>query len=90
MGVMPVLWIVWGGVAVVLLVLLGYRGTLTRYEEDQIFLDEAGHHQAEQQHEILAKVHRIDPYVRATIGAVSLISIGIIGMYIWDAVKNLS
>jgi hypothetical protein len=90
MGVMPILWIVWGGVAVILMVLLGYSGTLTRYEEDQIFLDDAGHNQAEQQHEILAKVHRIDPYVRGAIGAVSLISVGIIGMYIWSAVKNLS
>ena len=89
MGMMPVLWMVWGGVAVILLVLLGYRGTLTRYEEDQIFLDDAGHLQAEQQHEILAKVHRIDPYVRATIAAISLLSIGIIGMYVWDAVKSL-
>jgi len=90
MGVMPILWIVWGGVAIILLVLLGYRGTLTRYEEDQIFLDDAGHNQAEQQHEILAKVHRIDPYVRATIAVVCLISVGIIGMYIWGAMKNLS
>lgn len=89
MGAMPILWIVWGGVAVILLILLGYRGTLTRYEEDQIFLDDAGHLQAEQQHEILAKVHRIDPYVRGAIAAVSLVSAGIIGLYIWDAVKHL-
>ena len=49
MGYMPVLWIVWAGVAVILLILLGYRGTLTRYEEDQIFLDDAGNHQAQEQ-----------------------------------------
>ena len=41
MTVMPILWIVWGVVAGVLLIMLGYRGTLTRYEEDQIFLNEA-------------------------------------------------
>lgn len=89
MGYMPILWIVWGGVAVILLALIGYRGTLTRYEEDQIFLDEAGHHQAELQNEILAKVHRVDPYVRATIVLESVVSVGIVGLYVWDAFEHL-
>ena len=89
MGAMPILWIVWGGVAVILLVLLGYRGTLTRYEEDQIFLDEAGNHHAQQQMEILAKVRKVDPFVRMAIAATVLMSIGILGMYVWDATKNL-
>lgn len=89
MGTMPILWIVWGGVAVILLVLLGYRGTLTRYEEDQIFLDEAGNHHAQEQTEILAKVRKIDPFVRMAIAATVLMSIGILGMYVWDATKNL-
>lgn len=89
MGAMPVLWIVWGGVAVVLLVLLGYRGTLTRYEEDQIFLDEAGHHHAQAQTEILAKVRKVDPFVRMAIAATVLMSVGILGMYVWDAAKTL-
>ena len=36
MGYMPVLWIVSAGGAVILLMCaFGYRGTLTRYEENQ-------------------------------------------------------
>lgn len=89
MSAMPVLWIVWAGVAVILLILLGYRGTLTRYEEDQIFLDESGNHQALEQTHILQKVRKIEPYVRVTIAVSCALTIGIIGMYVWDAFSRL-
>jgi hypothetical protein len=90
MSAMPVLWIVWAGVAVILLILLGYRGTLTRYEEDQLFLDDAGNHQALEQSAIMVKVHKIQPYVRAAIGATCVLSACILGFYVWDAVRHLS
>jgi membrane protein YdbS with pleckstrin-like domain len=90
MSAMPVLWIVWAGVAVILLILLGYRGTLTRYEEDQIFLDDAGNHQQQQQNAILLKVARITPYVRVAITATCVLSACILGFYVWDAIRNLS
>lgn len=90
MSAMPVLWIVWAGVAAIMLILLGYRGTITRYEEDQIFLDDAGNHQEREQNAILAKVQRIQPYVRAAIGATCAMSACILGFYIWDAIRHLS
>jgi hypothetical protein len=90
MSAMPVLWIVWAGLAVIMLILLGYRGTLTRYEEDQIFLDDAGNHQQQEQNAILLKVHKIQPYVRVSIAATCVLSACIIGMYVWDAVRHLS
>ena len=90
MSAMPVLWIVWAGVAVIMLILLGYRGTLTRYEEDQIFLDDAGNHQQQEQNAILLKVHKIQPYVRVAVAATCVMSACIIGIYVWDAVKHLS
>jgi hypothetical protein len=84
-----VLWIVWAGVCAIMLILLGYRGTLTRYEEDQIFLDDAGNHQQQEQNAILMKVQKITPYVRASITATCVLSACIIGFYVWDAVKHL-
>lgn len=90
MSAMPVLWIVWAGVAVILLILLGYRGTLTRYEEDQLFLDDAGNHQAQEQNVLLSKVQKITPYVRLAIGATCVLSACIIGIYVWDAIQHLS
>ena len=40
MHFIPTLWIVWAVFAVCLLSLLLYRGTITRYEDDQLFLDD--------------------------------------------------
>jgi hypothetical protein len=90
MSTMLIMWIVWGAVAITLLALLGYRGTLTRYEEDQIFLDEAGNHQAKEQSDILVKIRKIDPFVRVAIGATCAMSVCLLGAYIWAAFRNLA
>lgn len=89
MSAMLALWIVWAGVLAILLVLLAYRGTLTRYEEDQLFLDDAGDHQKKEQTEILVKVNKIQPFVRIATGATCVLSACILGIYIWDAVQHM-
>ncbi|MBV8673165.1 MAG: hypothetical protein JOZ33_07000 [Acidobacteriaceae bacterium] len=89
MSAMLYLWIVWAGVLAILLILLAYRGTLTRYEEDQLFLDEAEDHQKKEQNEILARVNKIQPFVRIATGATCVLSACILGIYIWDAVQHM-
>jgi hypothetical protein len=90
MSAMVIMLIVWGAVAVVLMILLGYRGTLTRYEEDQLFLDDAGKHHEVEQTEILTKLERIRPFVRLTIAAECLVTAGIVGIFVRDIVQKLS
>ena len=89
MSAMPILWIVWAGVTAILLILLAYRGTVTRYEEDQIFLDDCSDHQKREQTEILAKINRIQPFVRIATGATCALTAGILGIYVWDAVRHI-
>jgi hypothetical protein len=89
MSAIPILWIVWAVAAAALLILLGYRGTLTRYEEDQLFLAGTGNREAQEQSEILSKVEKIQPYVRLAIGATCVMSVCILGIYVWDAVQHL-
>jgi hypothetical protein len=89
MNVLPVLWVAWGAVAAVLLVLLGYRGTLTRYEEDQIFLNEAVSMEAQQQTDIQRKLLKIRPFLVVMVWMIGLLTAGILGMYIRDAVAHL-
>ena len=55
---------VWGGLTLVLVVLLIYRGTLTMHEDDQLFLDNAEDHMQKEQEELLKKMNRITPWVR--------------------------
>jgi hypothetical protein len=89
MSFMPVLWIVWAGVTTILLVLLAYRGTITRYEEDQLFLDTANDHQQKEQTEILTRISKVQPYVRLATGATCVLSACILGIYVWDAARHL-
>lgn len=88
MSMMTVLWIVWAVITASLLVLLLYRGTLTRYEEDQIYLDDAGGHQEREQQALLNRVSKIQPMVRVVMGATGLMSAAIIGIYVWDMIRQ--
>lgn len=88
MHYMPFLWIVWAGFAAVLCVLLLYRGTLTRYEEDQLFLDHSSDHQHRDNDAVLNKVARLRPFVRIFMGAACLTTAAILGIYVWDAIRQ--
>lgn len=89
MSYMPVVWIVWACIGLCLLILLLYRSNLTRYEEDQIFLDDAADHQKKLQEEILVKVNKVQPLIRVVSGATWALTVGIIGVYVWNAISNL-
>ena len=88
MRAMPLMWIVWAAFACILLALLLYRGTLTRYEEDQLFLDDASDHQHKENDLVLRKVAKLQPLVRVFTGATCLLTAAILGIYVWDAVRQ--
>ena len=67
---MPALLSIWGGLTLVLVVLLIYRGTLTMHEDDQLFLDSAEDHMQKEQQELMIKMNRITPWVKV-LGACS-------------------
>src|SRR6202158_3342304 len=62
--------IAWGVVTGILLVLLFYRSTLTRQEDDQLFIDESSSSRATEQSQLIAKVNKINPLVKL-VGATS-------------------
>jgi hypothetical protein len=74
---MPALLILWGGLTLVLIVLLIYRGTLTMHEDDQLFLDSAEDHMQKEQQELIRRMDRLTPWVRIC-GAGSVVLIVII------------
>ena len=89
MHIVPALWIAWGILAVVTLALYGYRATLTRDEEGQIFLDEAFDHEKAIQNAIVSRVNRIDPVVRTSVALTALLTAAVIVYYAWDMAKSL-
>ncbi|HEX4022536.1 MAG TPA: hypothetical protein VHX63_15425 [Acidobacteriaceae bacterium] len=82
------MWIVWGGLAVILLGLLMYRGSLTRYEEDQLFLDDSNEMEHREQNEILRKVKKIEPVIRIFGGITGLVTVVIVSFYLYDAIQH--
>jgi hypothetical protein len=77
--------IVWAVAAACLLALLAYRGQLTRYEEDQLFLSDNNLHEQHQQEEIVRKVNKLAPLVRVIGGVCGLLTMGVVGSYMWEA-----
>jgi hypothetical protein len=88
MSAMPLMWIVWAVFACILLALLLYRGTLTRYEEDQLFLDDASDHQHKENDAVLRKVAKVQPLVKVFTGVTCLLTAAIVGIYVWDAFRQ--
>lgn len=89
MSAIPMLLIIWGAVAACFLGLLAYRGQLTRYEEDQLFLNDSVTHEQEAQNEIVRKVNKIQPFVRALGVASALMTASILGVFTYDAWQHL-
>jgi hypothetical protein len=88
MSAMPLMWIVWAAVVCVLVALLFYRATLTRYEEDELFLDDASASRHQANDAVLRKVAKIQPLVKVMTAATCLLTVGILGVYVWDAIRQ--
>jgi hypothetical protein len=85
-----VMWSVWAAFALFLAVLYIYRSSLTRDEEDQIFLDDSFDHEKAQQAVIVAKVARIEPLVRIALWLVVAMSVVMVAYYIRDVLLQLN
>jgi hypothetical protein len=90
MSLVPIMLIVWGVVAACFLALLAYRGQLTRYEEDQLFLNERESQEQSTQNEIIRKVNKIGPAIRVLGFAAAAMTVGIVGIFTYDAWQRLN
>lgn len=88
MTMVPVMWAVWGVIAVVTTALFIYRSNLTKDEEDQIFLDDSFDHERSAQAAIVAKVNKVQPYVRISLWLLGLATVFVIGYYVLDFINQ--
>lgn len=87
-GPMLYLLIAWGVVTAVFLGLLLWRSILTTHEDDQLCLDAAGEHMAQEQRELIAKITRLSkPIATSGITAGALLLL-IAGMWLYQGLKN--
>ena len=86
---MTTLLIVWAVPTVVLIFLLIYKSTLTMHEDDQLFLDDAESQLAQEQAELMQRMNRIQPYIRALGVASGVLIVMICGLLIYDGISRL-
>jgi hypothetical protein len=89
MTFVPVMWIVWSALVVFMAAIYIYRSTLTKNEEDQIFLDESFAHEQAEQAAIVSKVARIEPMVRVARWLVVGMTAVVVAYYIRDILLQL-
>jgi hypothetical protein len=90
MHYLTIVFIVWAVAVTVLLALLAYRSTLTRYEEDCLFLDDCNGHQQKEQETILARVRKVQPAVRVMTVTTCIMSAALVGTFIYQLVQQLN
>ena len=88
MTFVPVMWSVWIVLVVIMAALYVYRSSLTKDEEDQIFLDDSFDHEKNAQAAIVAKVNKIEPYLRIALWLVGAATVVVIGYYVIDFINQ--
>jgi hypothetical protein len=89
MTMVPIMWTVWAAFVVFTAAMYIYRSSLTRDEEDQIFLDDCFQHEAAAQASICSKVAKIEPLVRVGQWLVVGMTVVVAGYYVRDILAQL-
>ena len=89
LAAVPTLLIVWAVLVACFVGLLTYRGQLTRYEDAELFLSEQTHDAEVHQSDIVRRVNKVQPFVQLFGGAAGLITVGIVSIWVLDAIRIL-
>ncbi len=87
MSPLMILAIAWGAVTAILVVLLIYRSTLSMHEDDQLFLGESESHIQKEQTELIARMNKLQPFVRLFGAASGLLILVIAGVFVWQGLQ---
>jgi hypothetical protein len=86
----PLLLIVWAALTFSFLALLVYRGQLTRYENEELFLNDSIKTYGREKHVVVVRqIQKIQPFVRVVGGAAGLVTACAVGIYVWQAWKSI-
>lgn len=87
-GPMLYLLIAWGVVTAVFLLLLLWRSILTTHEDDQLCLDAAGEHMAQEQRELIAKITKLSKPIATSGITAGVLLLVMVGMWLYQGLKN--
>jgi hypothetical protein len=81
--------IVWALVTIALLVVVTYRGFLAKDETDRIYISQTQNRLAVQQQEIIAKVSRLDRFVKGFLYASGGLIVISLTIWVWSSFSKL-
>jgi hypothetical protein len=90
MTFVPVMWVIWSALVVIMFGLYIYRSSLSRDEEGQIFLDEAFEQEKQAQATIVAKVTKVEPMIRVSQWLVLAMTVVVLVYYVRDILVHLN
>lgn len=83
MNALPIILTLWGLAVSAFVALMVYRTHLERHESAELFIGDVDDFGRESRHnEIVNKVNRIQPFVQTAGGAMALLSVLMIGVYV--------
>ena len=89
MSPLMLLFIAWGVLTAILVILLISRSTLTMHEDDQLFLDAHESSMEQEQIELMHKVDKLNPFVRWLGAASGLLILVIAGLAIYQGLNQV-
>jgi hypothetical protein len=89
MNALPALIVIWAVLTGLFLALLAYNGTVTRYEDNQLFLADINVNEQQRQTSIVNRVNKMLPYIRVLGTLSAIMTVLIIGIYTWDAWQKI-
>ena len=86
----PVLYVLiaWGFVTAVFLALVLWRSILTTHEDDQLCIDAAGDHMAQEQRELIAKITRLSKPITTSGIAAGVLLLLLAGLWLYNGLKS--
>jgi len=82
------LFVAWGVVTAILILVLIYRSMLENREEDQIFLDSAAQSMANEQRALVSRIEALSKPIVALIVVSRVLLVGVAGLWLWQGFQN--
>ncbi|HEV2325891.1 MAG TPA: hypothetical protein VGS10_18210 [Terracidiphilus sp.] len=89
MTFVPIMWIAWSAIAVLMVALHVYRSSLEKDEEDQLFLDDSFEHERAANAAIIARATKVEPLVKVSHWLLAAASVVVIAYYAWNIMTQL-
>jgi hypothetical protein len=87
-GPLMYLLIAWGVVTAIFLILIAWRSVLSSHEDDQIFIDAAEAHMANEQQELIKKINKLSRPILTSGITSGVLLLLIVGIFVYQGLKN--